>query len=117
MDIKTPRQILKTGLELMGWASRRVTRAKDATNQRRFRTHFGCHPKVLAQLYEDLQTTTIDAALFDSSKIDVVDFLATIHFLKRYPTEIEREALFNLSAKTIRSRTWMYLFKIKELKH
>ena len=115
-DIKSPSEILRIGLEQMGWASRRINKAKMKTNQRRFRCHFGCHPKVVSQIYVDLQTTSIETARIEKN-IDVFDLLATIHFLKRYPTEIEREALFNLSAKTIRARAWKYIFHLRQLKH
>ena len=85
----TPQEILVVGLELMGWAPRRVAKSKPLTNTRRFRSHYGCKPRVLAQIFEDLQTTTIAAAQIDSSKISIKDFLAAVHFLKRYPTEID----------------------------
>ena len=117
LDIKTPAQLLDIGLRLMGWSCRRIKRAKVKGNKRRFRAHFGCSPVVLAQLYEDLQITPIAKARITREQIDVRDFLGTINFLKRYPTEIEREAIMDMSAKTIRKRTWMYLRAIRELKH
>lgn len=115
-DIRTPKEMLSEGLRLMGWSIKRVKKGKFTTNLRRFRCHYGCHPKVLAAVYEALQTTAINDASIDPSFIDLDDFLAAIHFLKRYPTEIERECLFNLSAKTIRKRTWFYVFKLRALK-
>ena len=113
---RTPKEMLRGGLCLMGWSIWRINRAKFKTNLRRFRCHFGSHPKVLALVYEELQTTAIEAARIEPSIIDVDDFFAAVHFLKRYPTEIERECLFGLPAKTIRKRTWNHVFKLRALK-
>jgi len=40
----------------------------------------------------------------------------SLHFLYRYPTELEREAIFDKSPKTIREWTWYYIEKIQALK-
>ena len=74
LDIRTPNEILFVGLELMGWAPGRIKKAKQKTNHRRFRCHFGCHPLVLATLYEDLQTTMIPEARVGPAEIDIDDF-------------------------------------------
>ena len=72
-EIKTPKEMMAEGLDVMGWSKKRIAKAKFSTNLRRFRCFFGSHPKVLAAVYEDLQTTEIDAARI--LNINISDFL------------------------------------------
>jgi hypothetical protein len=60
--------------------------------RRRFRGHFGSNPNVIAEILEDLQTTEVP-----SEELNINHFLMAMHHLKRYPTEIEREAIFDIS--------------------
>jgi hypothetical protein len=39
-----------------------------------------------------------------------------MHFLKRYPTEVEREAMFDVLASWGRSKQWYFVEKIQALK-
>ena len=89
LQIFTPDEMMAKGLLLLGWTEHQIERVKDVTNLERFRSHFGADPDVLAQIWEDLQTTKIAAAninghFTDRMKKDVKDFFATMHFLKRY---------------------------------
>ena len=115
--IWTPQEILCHGLQMMHYTEKRIKRAKTAgTNVKRFRIHFGCNPAVCAQIWEDLQKTTIDGAQIDEKDLNKDYFLGTFYFLKRYPTEEEREAKFDRSQKTIRTWHWFYIQKIQALK-
>ena len=72
ISVKKPKEIMQIGLGVMGWAPGQIRKCKLKTNLRRFCVHYGCNPKVLAQLFEDLQTTELLAARIAPSKIDIV---------------------------------------------
>jgi hypothetical protein len=50
----TANEILKIGLQLVGYEKRRIQRAKKQANLDRFRGHFGSNPNILAEILEDL---------------------------------------------------------------
>jgi hypothetical protein len=121
LQIFTPDEMMVKGLLLLGWTEHQIGRVQDVTNLERFRSHFGADPDVLAQIWEDLQTTEIAAAninrhFTDRMKKDVKDFFATMHFLKRYETENERERTWRSSKNTIRRNGWFYVDHIRALK-
>lgn len=60
--ILTADEVLRKGLQLVGFDCRRQRNASSPTNLRRFRTHYGSNPSVYAQIWEDLQTTMIPEA-------------------------------------------------------
>ena len=96
--VYTAREILKNGLHLVGYSKeRRIRRAKKKTNIDRFRSHFGSNPNVLAEILEDLQMTDVEEAQVPAEELNINHFLMAMHQLKRYPTEIEREAMFDIS--------------------
>lgn len=47
---------------------------------------------VVAQIWEDLLTATIEDARVPMSKAEVAHFFMALHFLKRCPTEKQRES-------------------------
>jgi hypothetical protein len=55
--IYTIDELLKLGLRMVRYRSKRIRRAKRETNLNRFRKHFGSSPLVCALIWEDLQTT------------------------------------------------------------
>jgi hypothetical protein len=57
----TPDEFLKLGLKLVGYTKRRIQRSKKRSNVERFLGHFGSIPCVCASIWEDLQTTQLDA--------------------------------------------------------
>ena len=115
-DIVTPEAMIRIGLKLVNYRKKRIKRANDATNERRFVSHFGSSPQVLAVIYTDLQTTHIEAARMTQEDLNVRNFLMAMHTLKRYPTEYEREAIFDVSHQQGRDIVWLCLEKIQHLK-
>lgn len=95
LEIYTIREMLEIGLKLLRWEEHQLKRVGYDSKVTRYRGHFGANPGVYAQLWEDLQTTTLDAARVDPSRRCIKIFHATLHFLYRYPTEIERERTWN----------------------
>jgi hypothetical protein len=91
--IYTSDELLELGLKLIGYTEKRLRRAKHTTNVERFKAHFSSIPKVLCDIWEDLQTTDIPKIWVPPSKRNIKHFLMSFHFLKRYPTEFERECI------------------------
>lgn len=115
--VLTVNEVMLEGLALVNFTEARINRVKKAaTNKQRFKDHFGCLPVVCTQLFHDLQTTDDPSARLDDNKINIKYLLMTLHWLYRYPTEPEMEAMFDKSQKTIREWCRYYVTKIRALK-
>jgi hypothetical protein len=57
--IVSPDDMMHQGLELGGFSERQIQNAGLALKYSRFKRHFGSHPVVCAQIWEDLLTTEI----------------------------------------------------------
>jgi hypothetical protein len=114
----TANEILMIRLKLvLGYKKRRIRRAKKQTNLDRFHGHFGSNPNVLAEILEDLQTTEeVEEAQVPPEKLNIKYFLMAMHHLKRYPTEIDREAMFDISHMWGRDWCWFYIERVQALK-
>jgi hypothetical protein len=66
--VMTPDEILKCRLYLVGFTNRRIKRAKRKVNLGCFKGHFGSSPRVIAQIWEDLQRTNIPEAFVSVGK-------------------------------------------------
>lgn len=116
MLIVTADDMLRMGLELGGFDAKRQERVERKTNLRHFNALYGSNPIVYAEIFEDLQTTSIAKARVDSKVICVESFLMGIHFLKCYPTEEVRSGVFKVCEKTAQKWGWFYAKKIQALK-
>ena len=67
-------------------------------------------------IWEDLQTTEVEEARIPAEHLKVEYFLMAMHHLKRYPTEIKREGMFDILSKWGRDKVWYYVEKIQALK-
>jgi hypothetical protein len=71
-------------------------------NAERFKGFFGgASPAVYAEIWEDLQKTDVVVV---EARVPLQDrnpkhFLMAMDHFKRYPTELEREAMFDISRK------------------
>jgi hypothetical protein len=113
--ILTADKIMRKGLLLVGFDVHRQQKVKTKTNSSRFKTHFGSHPVVYAQIWEDLQTTENPKACI-SEKACANAFLQGIHFLKCYSKEAERSGTFKVCEKTARNWGWYFALKVQALK-
>jgi hypothetical protein len=115
-QIFTIDELLKLGLRMVRYRSKRIRRAKRETNLNRFRKHFGSSPLVCALIWEDLQTTKVRDAWVppDSRRIEYL--LMAMHHLKLYPKEYEREAMWDVSEMWGRDWVWYFVEKIQALK-
>jgi hypothetical protein len=114
--ILTADEFLKIGLQLVGYKKRRIRRAKKRLNAERFLGHYGSIPCICAMIWEDLQTTEVEEAPIPAEHLKVEYFLMAMHHLKRYPTEVEREGMFDISSKWGRDKVWYYVEKTQALK-
>lgn len=107
--------IMYAGLKLLGWQESRLRRRKtEETNLDQYRGMYGVDPCVTAELIHDLETTEIVEALVETVDIDKLHW--AMHWLYRYPTEIESESMWNKCANTIRDAHWFYVARIRALK-
>lgn len=114
----TADEVLEDGLLLYGFSKARQQRVKRDTNLELFRSRFGIHPVVVAQVWEDFQTTNIPAARIDTPKgnVSLASFLHTLCFLKTYPTENNRRGDTGLCRTTARKWGWYFVERMVALK-
>jgi DDE superfamily endonuclease len=122
MDVRPPDEVLELGLLTRGYTQERITKNKQERLDEWFQVSFGCAPDVVSAMWSDLQTTEIDDARIgddsveDYIEISIYDFLNALEFLKCYLPERKREGMTDLSAKTLRQRSWYYCRKLQALK-
>ena len=113
-------EMQQIGLQLLGYSDQQLIRGEDNENGKRFKSAFGASPSVLCSVYEDLQTSDIVdngfvvkiAGNYTSLKWLLISF----HFLRKYPTEKDREYIFNVSERHSRTKIWDTLRRIQALK-
>jgi hypothetical protein len=114
--ILTADEILLEGLNIIGWDTSRVEKWKNKKALEHYRGMYGINPVVTAQLLEDLQTTEVGDARIEPGQLDIPKLHWTLHFLYRYPSELERTNLWKKCANTVRGACWFYTAKIRALK-
>ena len=113
----TAAELLRIGLTLVGHKAQRIDRATALTNRYRFRVHYGSEAKVVAKIFTDLQTTTIQEAYVPpGSSRNINHFLMAMHCLKACPTEMQREAQFNILPMWGGEWCWCHMKKTRALK-
>lgn len=83
---------------------------------RQFRAWFGSKPHVLAKIFEDLQTTTIDEARMKLREKDLIPFLMTHYFLYCYSKEEITAKIFDYCKPTLRKWCWKFIMNMAALK-
>jgi hypothetical protein len=108
---------MKMGLKLVGFKRRRILRVwSSKTTINRFKGFFGASPAVYAEIWEDLQRTDVVEARVPVQDRNLKYFLMAMHHLKRYPTELERETMFDISRMWGRDWCWYFIEKVQALK-
>ena len=97
----TADEFMRMGLERVGFNYRVQQKVLRTTNLTRFKAHYGSNPVVYAQIWEDLQTTTIPEARIPTKLTDPDCFLMAIKFLKCYPTEQDLSGTFKRCDKSV----------------
>ena len=116
-SILTPEEILEIGLIFGGYTMNRMERSNRTKNIDRFISLYGSTPTVCAAIWEDLQQTQIEEARVEVAARNINHFLMALHQLKRYPTDFEREAKFDISLMWGRDWCWFFVEKIQALKN
>jgi hypothetical protein len=114
--VVTTDQMLLQGLRFVGFDTQRVQNVSLTLNLRRFKSHYGSHPIVYVQIWNDLQSTPCLDAFVDSKTINLVFFLMTLHFFKCYPTEEQLAESFQVGERSVRKWCRFYAQKIQALK-
>lgn len=114
--VYSPTDMLRHGLLFSGLTEKQINRSSLKRNIQRFTDHYGANHIVCAQIWEELQTTTIIEARVHPDHLCLKYFLMSMHALRNYPTESQREKEWNISPKTGRQWVWFYLEKIQALK-
>ena len=116
VDIRTEDEMLEAGLGMLGYSKKQIfEKVQRETSNERFRIHYGANPKVIAFLWNHLQTTPNVEAKISKGDRKMKYFLMTLHFMKRYPTEGESESMFRMSDWAVRKYKWLYIDKISAL--
>ena len=85
--VVTPERIQYLGLKLVGYKSKRLKKSTSKVNYSRFKAFFGLSPVSAAEIYHDMQTTDIEDAKVEGSRIDLRNLFIGLHYLWKYPTE------------------------------
>jgi len=88
------------------------------TNLDRFGDSFGVSPVVCADIWVDLQTTTVPAACIDTKRKSCTlhTMLLSIRFLKKHDTETDRSGSSKKCDRFCRDWGWCFLEKIAALR-
>jgi len=101
IEIYTPIEMLVEGLKVLGWDETNMTSTLTIkTKKDRFRGHYGSNPDVAAQMWEDLQTTTVQAARIDPSKRNLLHFSGQCIFLESTQKARLKRSKFGRCLKT-----------------
>jgi hypothetical protein len=114
--IYTISEILRIGLLTVHITKKRIKKSKNSRNVARFKAHFGVPPSVVAAVFEDLQRTNIPEARLPPDKRNIKHLLMAFHTLMRYPTNDEREAMFDMNQNDAAKVAWWYIDRIRALK-
>ena len=107
--VYSPEELRLKGLLLVNYTRKRIRKAKTKRNNERFAGHFGASLAILCQIWEDLQTTANPDAWVPPEERNIDHFLMAMHHLKRYPTDLEREPIFDIDEMQGRNRVWYYV--------
>jgi DDE superfamily endonuclease len=118
--VLTGDEFMQHGLLLLGWTERQLDRNSKRRREKHtawFKAEFGCSGQVVAQIFEDLQTTDIQAARIDNAALeDASHLLYALAFMKSYPTEEQRQNKWHLCDRVLRDSGWDMLKRLQALK-
>ena len=89
-SIHTDREMLLIGLKYVGYSAKQIRNArKGNANQERFVAHFGMSEANVSRIWVDLQRYPSTDYFVEEASRNLKYYLMTLHFLKRYDTELE----------------------------
>lgn len=101
-------EFLALGLELAGYKDFRLY--NENRNIERFKSHFGTSPKSCEDIFKDMQTIGNEESRLRNAKPQ--HLLLGLRFLWAYPTERDLGRMFQMSEKTVRKWSGIYVFHI-----
>ena len=117
MIVLSADQMLDRGLLEAGHDSAPRRTLGQQERLRRFKAHYGKSPNVMALIWKDLQTTTIDQAKIDNAdENELRKFLWTFNWFKEYSTESVLTGRTRWGDKTIQNNLKEITAKIRALK-
>lgn len=109
LNVLSCNEVLMLGLDYVGY--KRGGKAQLKTLHRRFKRHFGCLPKIVAKLWEMLQTTLLYEARLPWNCNSMKHFkylMMSLFYLKAYPLEEQMASRFGVMEQTV--RRWVQFF-------
>ena len=110
----TKEEFLYLGLYLAGFTELQINNTNDKTNNERFVSWYFANPTMCSKIFEDLQTTNIEAAKLEDPTPK--NLLLALYFLKRYPTKSQLAAFNKSTEKTALKWAWIYCEKLQAMK-
>lgn len=118
--VLTRDDILQRGLKLLLWSDEKLARKSKKKIEKEtdwFKHEYGADPYVVAQIWEDLQRTGIEAARINNANDDDLSHLFhALQFMKCYPTEGQQQNKWHESDRCLRDNCWSMLLKLQALK-
>lgn len=114
--VHSPNEIRRVGLLLVNHSKKRLRRAKTKHSNNQFKGHFGAFPSAVAKTWEDPQTTAMESAHVEPKDLNLEFCLMALHHLKRHPTDLEREPIFDVDEMKGRNKVWFHVEKMRQLK-
>ena len=119
-SVVTVDEMLREGLLLAGFSMEKQAK-QPKSNLQDFIDRCGSPPAVLACIWVDLQSTTLEEAHVPVKKRILKYFFMAHHFLKRYPTESQRKVAHlhvkgSERVQTQREWVWYYCERMQGLK-
>ncbi|MEL7338863.1 MAG: transposase family protein [Bacteroidota bacterium] len=115
LSLLTTDEFLELGLSVW-YTDDRVATFNYERRVKSFVDFYGCKPKLVATLWEDLQRTDVNEARLAENRLVPKNFLMALHTLKKYPTDNERVGPWDINRDAGRDAVWYYLERIQALK-
>ena len=109
----TEEKFMALGLDIAGFKNWEI--CKEKTNMERFQGWYEAKTKTCAAIWADLQMTTDEVGRIESDA-NPVHLLLALRFLRAYPSELELSGSFQMSEKTVRKWSDLFVRKIQSLK-
>ena len=116
----TPDEMMIYGLRLIKYTKKKIQKANPNFNIVRLKSHFGPSPRCACSIWEALNwhedTGVCTENNFFDTSLELNHFLMGLHMLRKYPTEIDREPIFDVPIRKGWEELWKYIKKIQALK-
>jgi len=111
-------EMMLHALKFAHYDDERISRVSRKTNVQRFKRKYGSNPCVYIALWKDIQLIRDDAyrLVVKNPVGDLKAFFLAIHFLRKYTTGANEEAVFGWSKRTCRKKKWEMIKRFQYMK-